>query len=133
MIRKVQADEARDPPYPEGFDGEVGMQPLHRPGEAGGAEVVAIFFSPGARTRPHTHETEQVLHCLEGSGVVATRSERRPLRPGDVAVIPAGEWHWHGATPDSAMCHISIKVPSGTDWSQPLGEWDRYTEGMSDG
>ena len=30
------------------------------------------------------------------------------LRPGEVVYAPDGEEHWHGATPDHYMTHLSI-------------------------
>jgi quercetin dioxygenase-like cupin family protein len=30
------------------------------------------------------------------------------IRPGDIVWFPAGEKHWHGASPDCAMTHIAI-------------------------
>jgi quercetin dioxygenase-like cupin family protein len=30
------------------------------------------------------------------------------IRPGDVVWTPADEWHWHGATRDHTMTHLSI-------------------------
>ena len=31
------------------------------------------------------------------------------IRPGDVVLFPAGEKHWHGAAPTTAMTHIAIQ------------------------
>jgi hypothetical protein len=33
----------------------------------------------------------------------------REIRPGDVVWIPAGEKHWHGASPTNSMCHIAMQ------------------------
>ena len=30
------------------------------------------------------------------------------IRPGDVVHTPAGEWHWHGATPAHLMTHLAM-------------------------
>jgi quercetin dioxygenase-like cupin family protein len=103
------------------------MQPLNVDAPEDGVEVVAVFFEPGARTRPHVHPVEQTLVVVEGEGIVADESERRPMRAGDVVVVPAGVWHWHGAAPDSAMCHLSAKKPSDTVWDGvPLLDWEIY-------
>ena len=67
-----------------------------------------MYFDAGARRSLHTHPTDQLLYFLEGEGVVGTRTERRIYRVGGMAVIPADEWHWHGATPTSPMCHLSM-------------------------
>ena len=47
----------------------------------------------------------------------------------DFVIVPIGIWHWHGATPDSAMCHLSIKPPGQTDWTAPWKDWKTYAEG----
>ncbi|HLW60994.1 MAG TPA: cupin domain-containing protein [bacterium] len=128
-IVRVQAARAHPPGSPENFSGTARFQDLHATKDARGIDMVAVFFAPGARTRPHVHKTYQALHIVEGEGIVATEQERRLIRPGDIVVIPAGQWHWHGATPTSAMCHISTRPVGPTDWSVPLRDWDTYAEG----
>ncbi|RPJ07783.1 MAG: cupin domain-containing protein [Deltaproteobacteria bacterium] len=70
-------------------------------------------FSPGAKTLWHTHPTEQVLYVVEGKGIVATEDDEVIATPGTILYIPAGENHWHGATPDTSFAHISIVPRSG--------------------
>lgn len=113
------------PERPEYFAGTVRLHYLRRP-EAGGAELIAVYFDPGARTIPHVHHADQVLVFVDGEGVVATADGRRILRAGQIAVIPGGTWHWHGATRTSAACHISIKAAGPTDWSVERRDWDDY-------
>jgi quercetin dioxygenase-like cupin family protein len=105
------------------FDGEVHVQTITGPGDSDEIEMLAVFFSPGGRTRAHIHQRDQVLHILTGQGIVATETEKRVVNPGDVITIPAGVWHWHGATRDSAMCHLSIKQPGPTDWEVAAKNW----------
>jgi len=103
------------------------MQDLNRDAPADGVEIVAVFFEPGARTRPHVHPVEQTLVVVEGEGIVADESGRRGMRVGDVVIVPAGIWHWHGAAPESPMCHLSAKKPSDTVWDDvPLRDWEDY-------
>jgi len=45
-----------------------------------------------------------------GSGKVATEHEQREINVGDVVHIKAGERHWHGATADTTMGHITITL-----------------------
>jgi len=116
-------NNAGPPERPEYFSGTVRLQNLRRPEQTGAAELIAVFFDRGARTIPHIHEADQVLYFVEGEGVVATERERRVLRAGEIAVIPGGTWHWHGATKTSAMCHISIKGAGPTDWTVPKQNW----------
>ncbi len=128
-IIRVQSEQAHPPENPRFFSGAVRFQELQRTTAPGGIDLVAVFFEPGVRTRPHIHATDQALHIIEGEGVVATEQERRVVRPGDIVIVPAGRWHWHGATPDSAMCHISARPYGATDWSVPVRDWETYMEG----
>lgn len=123
---RVDHSQAGPPERPEYFSGEVRLQYLLRPEQPGAVEVIAVFFEAGARTIPHIHETDQVLYFLEGEGVVATERERRPAKAGDIVVIPAGTWHWHGATRTSSACHLSIKPAGPSNWDVPRKNWDEY-------
>lgn len=67
-----------------------------------------VTFSPGARTKMHTHDHEQVLYILSGKGIVATEHEEKLAKPGMVFLIPAGEEHWHGATKESSFSHLFV-------------------------
>ena len=129
QLVRVDAERARPTDTPQNFSGRVRMQRITQTAEAGGLDVVAVFFDAGARTRPHIHATDQVLQVVLGEGVVATENERRLIRTGDVVVIPAGQWHWHGATATSTMCHISARPGGATNWSAPVRDWETYMQG----
>ena len=50
--------------------------------------------------------------------------QARLVEPGDVVAVMPGEWHWHGATPDSAMTHVTIQQAEGrTDWDVEERDW----------
>ena len=70
--------------------------------------VIMVHFSPGARTKFHTHPCDQVLMVTSGTGIVKTAQEEHLVGLGDLINIPAGEKHWHGATKNSEFSHISI-------------------------
>ena len=108
------------------FVGVVWRQDLHVPDDERGVEVLAVFFDAGARTRPHIHEVDQTLHVLDGEGVLATQTSLQPIKTGDIVFIPRGVWHWHGATPTTSMCHLSIKTLGETDWNPPEENWSDY-------
>ncbi|HUS17289.1 MAG TPA: cupin domain-containing protein [Chloroflexia bacterium] len=61
---------------------------------------------------------------MEGYGRVQVRGDC-PLdaTPGDVARIPAGTEHWHGAHPDEpqAMIHLAITFGAPT-WRGPVSD-----------
>lgn len=109
-----------DPNLAKWFEGDVLFQRL---GPNNDIELLAVFFARGSRTRPHTHPVDQALYFVEGSGVVATEDRLIHASAGDVVTIPAGTWHWHGATPDATMTHISIKRPGPTNWDAEEKNW----------
>ncbi len=122
---RVDRGRAHPPANPAYFQGTVHMQELYQPDRDGEeSELLAVFFEPGARTRPHTHDSTQVLQVLSGRCVVVTETERRIVEAGEFAVVSRGIWHWHGATVEGPMCHISIKLPGRTHWDAPLRDWE---------
>lgn len=123
-VTGVERRKAQPAEHPEYFQGTVHMQPLYQPDRDGEeSELVAVFFDPGARTKPHVHESAQVLHVVYGHCVIATESERKVVGEGDYVIVPRETWHWHGATGEGAMCHISIKLPGRTNWEVPEKNW----------
>jgi quercetin dioxygenase-like cupin family protein len=76
------------------------------PAKVGGGTVT---FEPGARTAWHTHPLGQTLIVTAGVGLVQHwDGEVQEIRPGDIAWIPPGVKHWHGAAPATGMSHIAI-------------------------
>ncbi|HHT0378054.1 TPA: (R)-mandelonitrile lyase [Raoultella planticola] len=76
------------------------------PAKVGGATVT---FEPGARTAWHTHPLGQTLIVTQGRGWLQEwGKEAQALNQGDIAWIPPGVKHWHGACSDTAMAHIAI-------------------------
>lgn len=76
------------------------------PAKVGGATVT---FEPGARTAWHTHPLGQTLIVTQGRGWLQEEGqEAQPLNQGDIAWIPPGVKHWHGASSQTAMTHIAI-------------------------
>ena len=76
------------------------------PAKVGGGTVT---FEPGARTAWHTHPLGQTLIVVQGRGWLQEwDKEPQALNPGDIAWIPPGVKHWHGASSTTAMVHIAI-------------------------
>ncbi len=124
-VTKVDRRQAHPPARPEYFQGTVHMQELYRPDRDGEeSELVAVFFEAGARNKPHLHESTQVLQVFSGRCLLVTEAERRIVETGEFAVVPRGIWHWHGATAEGPMCHISIKLPGRTNWDVPPRDWE---------
>jgi quercetin dioxygenase-like cupin family protein len=70
--------------------------------------VSIVNFGKGVRNKFHIHDGDQVLIVTAGKGVMTTEKEKRFVTAGDIIFSPAGEKHWHGATPDSEFSHIVI-------------------------
>jgi quercetin dioxygenase-like cupin family protein len=98
------------------FIGQARVQPIYGPPD--GIDIVLVRFNAGARTYLHAHEVPQVLHCIEGRGVLATETERFEVGPGDVVHIPADEMHWHGAAGEEGFVHLSIRPLGETTWTR---------------
>ena len=125
-IFTIDRASAQDATASGNFGGQVWMQRLITEEHSQDIELLVVSFETGGRTRPHIHAVDQILQIVSGHGIVATGSERRFVEPGDVVLIPSGEWHWHGAAPDSAMTHISIKRFAPTDWTVEERDWGVY-------
>jgi quercetin dioxygenase-like cupin family protein len=116
--RDGAASEERGPT----FTGRVWADPV-LPG-ADGVVVNDVFFEPGARTNWHTHEVAQVLFVLAGDGRVQSRDGTGfPLTAGDTVHIPAGEEHWHGASPTGYLLHRAVSIGE-TAWLEPVSDDD---------
>jgi quercetin dioxygenase-like cupin family protein len=108
------------------FTGTVRIDPLFQANETARAVSLCVTFEPGARTAWHTHPLGQVLIVTAGCG----RAQRwggpiEEIRPGDVIWIPAGEKHWHGAAPTTAMTHIAIQEQldgKAIDWMEKVSD-----------
>lgn len=93
----------------EYFTGAVRLDPMFLAGDPARISGAHVTFEPAARTAWHTHPLGQTLIVTSGLGW--TQSEGGPIeeiRPGDVISFPPNLRHWHGATPTTAMTHISI-------------------------
>jgi quercetin dioxygenase-like cupin family protein len=111
------------------FTGAVWIDAIARGEEPSRVRVNAVRFSPGARTAWHSHALGQTLYVTDGVGLMQARGgEIAEIRPGDVIYTPADEWHWHGATPDRFMSHLSITEGVG-DADMPESQWgDHVTD-----
>ncbi|WP_115671887.1 cupin domain-containing protein [Ciceribacter selenitireducens] len=97
------------------------------PATVGGGTVT---FEPGARTAWHTHPLGQTLIVTAGVGLVQHwDGEIQEIRPGDIAWIPPGVKHWHGATATTGMSHIAISETldgKSVEWMEHVTD-EQYT------
>jgi quercetin dioxygenase-like cupin family protein len=108
------------------FTGTVRIDPLFEAAEPGRVVGASVTFEPGARTAWHTHPLGQTLIVTAGAG----RAQHwggpvEEIRPGDVVSFAAGEKHWHGAAPTTAMTHIALQEKLGgkaVEWMEKVSD-----------
>ncbi len=107
------------------FTGTVHADPVMP--STDGVVINNVFFSPGARTYWHTHETGQILTVTAGKGWVCMEGEAaQELKAGDTVWIAKDEKHWHGAAEDSFLLHTAISLGK-TEWLEEVAETDYPT------
>jgi quercetin dioxygenase-like cupin family protein len=107
----------------ETFTGDVWVDAIANGEEPSRVRVNLVRFSPGARSAWHSHVLGQTLHVTEGAGLAQSRGgDIVKIRAGDVIYTPADEEHWHGATPDDFMAHLSITEGVVND-EKPEANW----------
>lgn len=108
----------------ENFTGHARRDPIYMAQPPSRLAVGAVTFDPGARTVWHTHPVGQLLLITAGCGRVGTwNGPVREVKAGDTVWFAAGEKHWHGAGPTTAMAHIAITEAengSAVDWLEPV-------------
>lgn len=102
--------------------GRVRVQEL--PCELPNQASLAVHFGAGARTVPHKHRNGQHLIVVDGVGVVADDGGVHIVQTGDIISNPPGTWHWHGATPTTAMTHVTVEAPGDFDLDVEQRDWD---------
>ena len=120
-------------PGPENyFTGTVRIDPMFQAEDPGRVAGSHVTFEPGARTAWHTHPAGQTLIVTFGRGRV--QREGGPVEEisqGDVVWFPAGEKHWHGAAPDTAMSHIAVQEAidgEAVTWLEKVSDADYSVE-----
>lgn len=110
----------------EMFTGDVSIDAIAYGEEPSRVRVNLVRFAPSARTAWHSHALGQTLYVTEGVGLMQSRGGAvNEMRVGDVVHTPSDEWHWHGASPDEAMAHISVTEGVG-DSGRSESEWGEH-------
>jgi len=113
----------------ENFTGSVRVEMLFEATEPSHASGGSVAFEAGARTAWHSHPGGQILIVTAGTGQVQQwGGPIEEIQAGDVVRIPAGQKHWHGASPHSAMTHLAITEPrdaTSVQWMEKVSA-ERY-------
>lgn len=91
------------------FTGTVFVQPMTARDANNNFSIGNVTFEPGARSNWHTHPAGQILLVLDGIGLYQEKGKPiRRLVKGDIIICDKDTEHWHGASPQSQMTHISL-------------------------
>jgi quercetin dioxygenase-like cupin family protein len=94
---------------PDRFVGDAWFDLIVRGDPPSRVRASVVRFAPGARNAWHVHAVGQTLHVLDGIGRIQARGGKvLEIRSGDTIVTPPGEWHWHGASPEHFMTHLTV-------------------------
>jgi 4-carboxymuconolactone decarboxylase len=126
LVISRAGSRAVQPAPPQNFTGSVQVETLFEAVDPSHASGGTVTFAAGARTAWHTHPRGQILVITAGVGRVQRWGDPiEEVRAGDVVRIPAGQKHWHGASPTSAMTHLAVtEHQDGTrvQWMEPVSD-----------
>lgn len=112
------------------FVGEVSVRPLATMPSPGRTSVAEVVFDAGERTHWHSHASGQTLYVTQGCGWTQREGAAvERICAGDTAYVAPNVKHWHGATRETSMTHLSIleNIPGAPGPSpEPLSE-SQYT------
>lgn len=118
----------------EWFTGDVSFEALVPTDGRARGRCNFVHFAPGARTAWHRHINGQCLHITEGTCLTQSRGGDVVIaHTGETVWCPPGEWHWHGAAPDTHMTHLAMwdglvdgQTGPETEWGDHVTD-DEYT------
>ena len=128
VISRGGSRGVRTPP-PDNFTGQARVEMLFEAVDLSHVSGGYVTFEPRARTAWHSHPRGQILIVTAGTGRVQLwGGPIEEIRAGDVARIPAGQKHWHGASPQSAMTHLAVsehRDGTSVEWMEEVTD-DQY-------
>ena len=101
--------------------------------DSDGVRVSSRGFEASARTHWHTHSA-QLLFVKQGQ--LRYQIEGQPI--GEIGLhettyLPRGVRHWHGATPEQALTHVSITFPNSAGDPLPIAWMEPVTDAQYSG
>ncbi len=88
--------------------------------------MMNVIFEPGIYNNWHSHGGGQVMIATDGIGFHQLKGQPiEVLFPGDTAICPPNEEHWHGASAGSWFSHIAFgydPLERSVNWGQAIGD-----------
>ena len=73
-----------------------------------GMSLVSVAVSGGTRGTRHSHDHDQFVQVVSGSGTLATEQGERPFSAGTVFAFPAGTWHLANFETDTVLVETNL-------------------------
>ena len=73
-----------------------------------GMSLVSVAVPGGTRGTRHSHDHDQFVQVVSGSGTLATEDGERPFAAGTVFVFPAGTWHLANFDTDTLLVETNL-------------------------
>jgi quercetin dioxygenase-like cupin family protein len=132
-IKETQIFPKGDKAPPQNFTGTVWVKILIPKSAYIKYSIGNVTFEPNGKSNWHAHPAGQILLVTDGKGFYQERGKPiKPLNKGDVVVCDANIEHWHGASPDNQMSHVTVtnyKGDLGVVWLKPVTD-EEYTSGL---
>ncbi|WP_106516102.1 cupin domain-containing protein [Allosphingosinicella deserti] len=107
---------------------EAALPPHHVAGPftmAPGRPIVARFmeswFTPGMRTRAHSHSGPEAFYVIDGEQCTETPTDRQKIQAGESYIVPKGA-HLQAA-PKGRRSLVVILAPEGEPWMKLTSDW----------
>jgi mannose-6-phosphate isomerase-like protein (cupin superfamily) len=75
------------------------------------AQLVVMTIQPGEKIGEETHEGDQILHFVDGTGEAILEGETSAVGPGDVVFVPAGTLHNFVNTGSGPLRLVTVYAP----------------------
>jgi mannose-6-phosphate isomerase-like protein (cupin superfamily) len=75
------------------------------------AQLVVMTIQPGEEIGEETHEGDQILHFVDGTGDAVLEGETSAVGPGDVVLVPAGTLHNFVNTGSGPLRLVTVYAP----------------------
>ena len=123
-MKTSKSTDVTTPGPSEWFTGTVYLNPITDSTVGSHVNASTVHFAPGARTAWHSHPNGQTIFVTEGVARVQCRGgSTEEIPAGGRVFFEPGEYHWHGATPDRFMTHLSLLE---TDASGNSATWGAH-------
>ena len=133
IIATAGKGEAYDGPN-QYFTGKVKVQPIASEISPSRNAIAYVTFEAGARSNWHNHDGGQTLVVTAGTAWTQEwNGKAYEAKPGEVIYCPPKVKHFHGASPNGHMTHVSVVENIGgknVTWMEPVTDAQYKAAGL---